>query len=107
MKVKLWGAFWAIGFLFVGPSPAGAVSFQTEAIVVGTALDAQYNENFETLFDDLTGGDFSITTIGRGFGGQFGSERRSILEFDIAAIPASSPVLSANLSLNFVSGPTE
>ena len=96
--------FFAVAFL-VAPA-ARTATLDRVAVVVGTAVDAEYDGLLELLRDDYATGDFAVTSVGRVFGDNE-SERRSTVEFAIGSIPSGSPVTSALLLMSFASGSTE
>jgi hypothetical protein len=69
-------------------------------VVVGTAIDKQFDGYFETLYNGLENG----FTIGRVLSpDMYRSERRGILEFDISMIPDNAYIEQATLYLRVVS----
>ncbi len=96
----------AVGILvnaIVGVTAANTVSVAFDPIVIGLALDVEFDGYFETLYDRH--GVDNRTTIGRVIPPNTNqSERRAILEFNISAIPDNAHVENANLYLGWYSG---
>lgn len=96
----------AVGILvnaIVGVTTANTVSIDLEPIVIGKAIDAEFDGYFEYVGDRY--GVNNRTTIGRVMPPSIHqSERRAILEFDISAIPDGAYVVNAILDLNWYSG---
>jgi hypothetical protein len=83
----------------VGVAIASATSITTDPIVIGLALDAGFDGDFERLESR------EQTTIGRVMPPSIHqSERRGILEFDISGIPYGALIEKANLNMGWYSG---
>ncbi len=89
--------------LFFQSGGASAVTIDLVAGVIGTAIDSQYDGVFETVQNNITTDPFETFTIGRVVDGSFASERRSILEFDLAPINPAFNIQSATLSMEWTS----
>ncbi|MDH5612736.1 MAG: hypothetical protein OEY66_09820 [Gammaproteobacteria bacterium] len=81
-----------------------AVQIDLTAGVIGTAVDTEYDGVFEQLYNDITTNPYETFTIGRVVSGNFISERRSILEFNLTSISAAANIESATLIMDWASG---
>ena len=85
----------------VGVTIASTMSITTNPIVIGQAIDVEFDGNFERLYSS----DRNRTTIGRVMPPSIHqSERRAILEFDISGVPDGAFIEKANLTMGWYSG---
>ncbi len=89
-------------YMILGLSTANADYITFTPVVIGCAMDKEFDGNFETIYNGLA---TSETTIGRVMPpSMHQSERRAILEYDISMLPDDIYITKAKLIMGWGSG---
>lgn len=104
VKIKYLITICVLSFVIITQSKnVFAITVDLKASVIGMAIDAEYDGVFETLHDRYPLAEFNSFSIGRVMDGNWASERRGILEFDLSSVNSGSQIDSATLILDWAS----